>query len=703
MFAVPLGEVGPSPSGTRNAPPHAAFGDVSIITGSECPTPEPAAAAAPRGGFRPEGAATHQPSATPWGSGFVPPLLLSAWCGLVAGLLEVGAVVLRKQVFDSDHLDRMSRHFVWLIPLSNLGVFLALGLVGCLVILVWPSRGHWLVARGLGALALLPPLLGAVPQIYSLAWFVLALGLTAQLIPLIERRSRGFRRLVLVSFPVAVAVVAGLGASLWVTDRIKQAREDARPLPPPGSPNVLLIVLDTVAAGHLSLHGYERATSTTLVELAERGIRFDSARASSSWTLPSHATLFTGRWPHELSAGWFTPLDRTHPTLAEFLGDRGYATAGFVANTWYCAVDSGLSRGFTRYRDYIFPGLTAFKLAMLVRRALDNFNALVDSTEDWLDSAGLLPSVQRLRRWLDDDRKRAAVVNRELLDWLSRRAQAERPFFAFVNYNDAHDPYELPPGRLHRFGAEPPDQRLRFLIQHWGALDRSTVLPKGVEFAAAAYDDCIADLDEQLGRLVDELGRRGVLERTWLIIASDHGESFGEHAGIFCHGASLYETEMHVPLLIIPPGGRATKQAVKEAVSLRDVAATIVDVVGQEAGSPFPGVSLARFWNRASPGVPLPPPSAVPALAELVLLDLRQLDTWGIPKQLAPLRAVLEKDWSYIRRVGDGREELFHLSEDAGEQRNLAREPSARTTLEQMRAALDRLTAGPPGPERFAQ
>jgi arylsulfatase A-like enzyme len=272
-----------------------------------------------------------------------------------------------------------------------------------------------------------------------------------------------------------------------------------------------------------------------------------------------------------------------------------------------------------------------------------------------------------------------------------------------LNYNDAHDPYELPPGRLHRFGAEPPDKRLRFLIEHWGALDRATVLPKGVAFAAAAYDDCIADLDEQLGKLVDELDRRGVLERTWLIIASDHGESFGEHPGIFCHGASLYQTELHVPLLIIPPGGSATKQAVPEAVSLRDLAATIVEVVGQEAGSPFPGISLARFWKQPAPAAPGRPSSAWPALAELVLLDLHQVDSWGIPQQLPPLRAVLEKDWSYIRRVGDGREELFHLREDAQEQHNRVRDPSAQTTLERMRAALDRLTAGTPLPERFTK
>ena len=203
--------------------------------------------------------------------------------------------------------------------------------------------------RGSGAFACLPILLTAFPRIYSLAWFVVALGLASRhLVPLFERKSRGLRRFVLVSFPVAALVVASLGASLLDRRLDPAARENARPLPPPGSPNVLLIVLDTVAAGHLSLHGYDRATSTTLVELTERGVRFDSARAASSWTLPSHASMFTGRWSHELSAGWFSPLDRTYPTLAEFLGNRGYATAGFVANKWYCAVDSGLSRGFTR-------------------------------------------------------------------------------------------------------------------------------------------------------------------------------------------------------------------------------------------------------------------------------------------------------------------------------------------------------------------
>jgi arylsulfatase A-like enzyme len=635
--------------------------------------------------------------------GFSSLLVLSAWCALVAALLEVGAIVLRKQVFDSDQLYRMSRHFVWLIPLSNLCVFLTLALLGTCVISIWPRHGRWLVARVLGALAILPSLLVLFPRIYSLAWMVVALAMATRLVPLIERSSRGFRRFVLVSFPAVIAIVAVLGASLWAGDRLKQVHESARPLPAPGSPNVLLIVMDSVAAGHLNLHGYDRATSTTLVELAGRGVQFDSARAASSWTLPSHASMFTGRWFHELTVGWFTPLDRMRPTVAEFLGNRGYATAGFVANTEYCAADSGLSRGFTLYEDFIFPKLTALKPAVLVNRALEGLRAIFGSTEDWLDSAGLLPYAERLVQLLDVDRKGAAAVNRELLDWLRRRPQRERPFFAFLNYFDAHYSYRLPPGRLHRFGAEPTDNHERFLIRQWGELDKTIVSPAGVAFAADAYDDCIADLDEQLGKLIDMLDQSGILEQTWLIITSDHGESFGEHPGIFCHGTSLYDTELHVPLLIIPPGGSATKQAVKEAVSLRDLATTIVDIVGQGASSPFPGESLARFWKQPSAVAPIQPASVSPALAEVVPQSSNMRDYWGLTKPRPPLGAVKEREWSYIRRDSDASEQLFHLSEDANEQRNLAGDPSAQTTLEQMRRALDRLTGGPLTPERFSR
>ena len=233
-------------------------------------------------------------------------VLLSAWCGLVAGLLEVTTIVLRKRLYDTNHLYGMSRHFIWLIPVTNVGVFVVFGLLGCVVFLTPWRQGRWLFWRLLCALSLLPTILVAVPQIFSLAWLVVALGVAVRLVPLFERHPVLFRRVVQVSFPFALAAVTLLWASLWVADRSRQSRSAAAPLPAPASPNVLLIVMDTVAAGHLSLHGYNRATSTTLVELADRGIKFDSAQAAAPWTLPSHATMFTGRWMHELGVGWLT-------------------------------------------------------------------------------------------------------------------------------------------------------------------------------------------------------------------------------------------------------------------------------------------------------------------------------------------------------------------------------------------------------------
>ena len=290
------------------------------------------------------------------------------------------------------------------------------------------------------------------------------------------------------------------------------------------------------------------------------------------------------------------------------------------------------------------------------------------------------------------------MVNRELLDWLSRRARPERPFFAFLNYFDAHYPYQLPPGRLHRFGVEPTDNYQRILIQHWWELDKTTLSPEGVAFAADAYDDCIADLDEQLGKLVDELDRRGVLERTWLIITSDHGESFGEHAGVFCHGTSLYETELHVPLLIIPPGGSVPKRWPSRR---RSACAT-----WRRRSSTWPVWRPARHfpavrWHGSGGSLGQVASIRSPsALSGARRGGSRRAAATAIPGSV-PKPGSLRwepsrmNDWSYIRREGDVHEELFHLREDPKEQHNLAGDP--------VRPEDPRADASRPGPpDRWA-
>ncbi len=429
--------------------------------------------------------------------------------------------------------------------------------------------------------------------------------------------------------------------------------------------NVLVVVMDTVGAEHLGLYGYDRPTSPTLDELAQKGVRFDMARSTSSWTLPSHASMFTGRWPHDLAAGWLTPLDGSAVTVAEFLSSRGFATAGFAANYTYCASDSGLARGFTVYRDWIFPRLTALRMLALVDRVVDGVRPLERFLEIQLDVDLFGPLVQNLFWLTKENRKESTDVNDEFLDWLSRRTQPERPFFAFLNYFDAHTPYRLRDTAIRRFADEPGGRPETELIQDWIALSDRDPSEQQIAVVRDAYDNCVADLDEQIGELWDELESRGVLAGTWVIVVADHGESFGEQPGIFRHGTSLYRSQVHVPLVIIPPAGGPSAQVVADTVSLRDLPATIVDLAGVSTGSPFPGESLARFWRGSNPARSHGPQLNGQALSEVVPLDAQNPDPAQLLEPRWPLAALAADDWTYIRGEGVVREELYRLRRSA--------------------------------------
>jgi hypothetical protein len=263
---------------------------------------------------------------------------------------------------------------------------------------------------------------------------------------------------------------------------------------------------------------------------------------------------------------------------------------------------------------------------------------------------------------------------------------------------------------MHRFGSEPTNSRQRVLLDDWFQQCRTGISAAEIAFAVAAYDDCIGDLDEQLGRLIDELEARGFLDRTWLIVTSDHGESFGEHKNIFCHGTSLYQTELRVPLLIIPPGGAAKSKVINDTVSLRDLAATLVDMSGQRAASPFPGHSLARFWDtNATEGLLTtsahsePEAMSASAPAELALASVPpSRDSLAMPKSSWPRGELTVGEWSYIRYEGEVHEELFDLRHDPSEQLNRAIDPNVETTLVRMREALGQITNGPLLPLRFS-
>jgi arylsulfatase A-like enzyme len=426
-----------------------------------------------------------------------------------------------------------------------------MGLVLSAAVKLSPRAIGWLGPRLIGAVALAPVLKAVVPQIYVEAWACFGLGIAVQLVPICEQRITALRRRLVWSIPLMLGLVILLASYVFLGDWLKQAREAGRPLPPPNSPNVLLIVLDTVRADRLSLYGYERSTTPTLEQLARRGIRFDEARATAPWTLPSHASMFTGRWPHELGEEWMTPLRGTFPTLAEYLGDHGYATAGFVANTGYCSQETGLARGFTHYEDYLLEDLDPLRTSGLV----EHFTSAISGIIRTVDISSLRPLNRFVNEWLDPKRKHAALVRRAFLGWVSQRRETGRPFFAFLNFFDAHQQYLLPPGARHRFVTYPvTTQEFTVVYELWPFLDKMKLPPRYIGLARDAYDDCLGYLDEQLGLLFDALQRHGVLDRTLVVVTSDHGEGLGEH-NLFDHGESLYRTEIRVPLVIRPPSG----------------------------------------------------------------------------------------------------------------------------------------------------
>ena len=247
---------------------------------------------------------------------------------------------------------RTNRHFLWMIPAADLAIFALCGVVLARLARRRPGSALSLCHRtGAGLLAL--GALLSVECLHPLVAVILSSAFAYKAAALLKGRSALFLAGVRKTLPV-MAVVPVVFAGLTVYSvRTSERRAWSRlPASPPAAPNVLFIVLDNVRADSMSLYGYARPTTPRLADLARDGVRFDSARSTAPWTLPSHASMFTGQWPHRLSVDWMTGLDGTYPTLAEFLAGQGYATAGFVANTYYCNARYGLDRGFARYEDF---------------------------------------------------------------------------------------------------------------------------------------------------------------------------------------------------------------------------------------------------------------------------------------------------------------------------------------------------------------
>ena len=419
-----------------------------------------------------------------------------------------------------------------------------------------------------------------VPRLHDAARLVLAFGLALRAGALAARWTPTFERgLVRRSTLLLASVTLTIAVPLSVWPLVQEHRdESALAAAPPGAPNVLLLIWDTVRASSLGLYGNERPTAPLLSRLAEQGVVFDWAIATASYTLPSHSSLLTGRWAHELSSSWRTPLNDEPRTLAEVLASAGYRTGAFSANRIYVTREYGLGRGFAHFEEHRLGPEEVIDNSTLARTVATS-NVIRDLIR-FNDALGRVPAERNhaaLVRWLDRDRS--------------------HPWFAFVNFMEGHLPY-LPSERFatrfgwYSAGSEEQRRAARALSRH----EPEDLPPEKAARQITAYEGAIAELDEKVGALLSDLRARGLLDNTIIVVAADHGEEFGEHA-LFGHGNSLYLQSLRVPLVVVFQGRVPPRTRVRETVSLRSVAATVLDLAGQPPE--LPGGSLRPLWERS--------------------------------------------------------------------------------------------------------
>ena len=450
---------------------------------------------------------------------------------------------------------------------------------------------------------------------------------------------------------------------------LSQARQT-----PTARPNVLWIVLDTVRADRMSCHGFDQPTTPFLDQWADRSVVFDRAVSNGVWTVPSHASMFTGLSVRQHGTDYRnTWLDESIPTVAELLRSNGYATAMFSNNPWVCP-DTNLAKGFdTCWVAYHLRHVTRFSLEFLC--------------EKW----GVTPLVP----WLDSDFG-AALTNHWVSRWLDRHAYGDKPFFVFVNYLDAHLPYRVPRRYRRMFLTEQEVHRsydLRRMV--YGDIVTNLDLKFNIDgpnrFAPAdrqimrgQYLAVIRYLDDRVRELIETFEQRGLLDNTLVVIVSDHGENLDNH-GMWGHRFLTYDTLARVSLLIREPGRREGRR-ITTPVQLSDLHPTVLNAVIDDPTVPDTETACDLLELAARGGADrvaiteyaTPEPPTVKAFLE-------RGDTEAVHRT-QPQIAAGDGRFRYIAS-SDGRRELYDLANDPGELHNLI--DTRRDEAERLAAHID--------------
>ena len=436
-------------------------------------------------------------------------------------------------------------------------------------------------------------------------------------------------------------------------------------------PNILLIVLDATRYDYCSCYGFERRTTPVLDQLASEGTLYEQAIAPAPWTLPVFASLFTGLFPSQIHIYTTHYLDPRYETLARILRRYGYRSFVISNNSWL-STDFGLVRDFSsiyKLWQIIQTKEDVTRLNAIERFKTSNHLYLSVLKNYFLKSNVLRNAINymyyRLTLQIDTGASRTLAPFKK---WVSRQ---DGPWFAVIHFMEAHLPYRPPKMWIQRFARnEALADRLRNANQQRIFWRHNA----GVEHLSAEELEAWRDLyaaevayqEHHLGRLIEWIKASGQYDSTCIIVVGDHGENLGEH-GLLNHQYCLYETLIHVPLVIRYPAMFEQGRRVQTPVSTLDIFKTILDVAGAnspevESRSLVPG-SSPRPYVISEYGLPGTPPSFILAKFDLKPHHLKQF-----ARGLTALRTE-----RYKLIVGtDGTRELYDVQSDPGETENLA-------------------------------
>lgn len=458
-------------------------------------------------------------------------------------------------------------------------------------------------------------------------------------------------------------------------------------------PNILLIILDTLRRDHLSGYGYTRDTSPYLDEFSMKATVFDRAIAPAQWTIPSHASIFTGLYPstHQVTQA-SDKLSGSYPTLAEILQVDGYHTVGFSNNPLVGVLNNDLTRGFGEFYNYsgaapnrpIDQKRTRLRrtLATQFRRVAGRVSNLV-AQQDALFRLSLnptfFPALSRIVNYKGDTERSVSDV----LDYWTghHTGGTDQPIFAFLNLMGAHAPYRPPQESLKHIAPDLSNDRHAFgFISNFNGDPARWASPidKPLEdwqsYAIDAfYDAEIAHQDQHVGHLLRTLKQAGYLDNTLVMIAADHGEGHGDHR-FFGHGFVVYQELVHVPLMIHYPECFPAKR-VTTNISTRRVFHTALDIAGvtpplasDDPNADVENLSLIRATNgRPDAEAGIAYSEAIPPKTFLHVLEHRTPYHIDELRLTQTRRAIYQGDHK-LALVGDAIEGLFELTSDPTEQ-----------------------------------